>query len=147
LDGKPEASKPLLAWECLVCITSKEYSWKRWLLRPSWEIQLSHQVLAWLEAEPVSIRERVDVVLSVLAAHGPNLGRPLVDSVSGSGIRNLKELRVLSSRDHAIRILFCFTPARIALLLVAGDKSNNWNSWYKQAIQEAEEIYERYVEN
>jgi hypothetical protein len=89
----------------------------------------------------------VDVVLSVLAAHGPNLARPLVDSVSGSRIRNLKELRVLSSRDQAILILFCFTPARIALLLVAGDKSNNWNSWYKQAIQEAEEIYERYVKN
>ena len=116
-------------------------------MRPSWDIQLSHQVLDWLESEPVSIRERVDVVLSVLAAHGPNLGRPLVDSVSGSRIRNLKELRVLSSRDHAIRILFCFTPARIALLLVAGDKSNNWSSWYQEAIQEAEEIYERYVKN
>jgi hypothetical protein len=35
----------------------------------------------------------------------------------------------------------------MALLLVAGDKSNNWGSWYQQAIQEAEEIYERYIEN
>ena len=116
-------------------------------MHPKWEIRLSHQVLAWLESEPVAIRERVDVVLTVLAAHGPNLGRPLVDSISGSSIGNLKELRVLSSRDRAIRILFCFTPARIALLLVAGDKSNNWGSWYQQAIQEAEEIYERYIEN
>ena len=114
---------------------------------PKWEIQLSHPVLAWLDSEPVAIKERVDVVLTVLAAHGPNLGRPIVDSISGSSIRNLKELRVLSSRDRAIRILFCFTPARIALLLVAGDKSNNCGGWYQQAIQEAEEIYERYIEN
>jgi hypothetical protein len=98
-----------------------------------------------LESEPVAIRERVDVVLTVLAAHGPNLGRPLVDSISGSSIGNLKELRVLSSRDRAIRILFCFTPERIALLLVAGDKSNNWSGWYQDAIEEAEEIYDRYI--
>jgi hypothetical protein len=116
-------------------------------LNPYWHIQMSHEVEAWLDSEPVAVRERVDMVLTVLRAQGPGLGRPLVDSISGSVIGNLKELRVFSSSDRAIRILFCFTASRIALLLVAGDKSNSWNSWYPNAIKQAEEIYERYLED
>ena len=112
-----------------------------------WTIEISHQVENWLESEPEALRMRVDVVLSVLRSQGPALGRPLVDSISGSSISNLKELRVLSSSLSAIRILFCFTPNRRALLLVAGDKSGSWNSWYPNAITQAEEIYERYLKN
>lgn len=116
-------------------------------MNPKWEIKMSHQVLAWLESEPVDIRKRVDMVLVVLCDLGPNLGRPLVDSITGSRIGNLKELRVLSSSKRAVRILFCFTPNRNALLLIAGDKSRNWSNWYQSAIEQAEEIYERYIEN
>lgn len=116
-------------------------------MKSRWEILISQQVQVWLESEPVAVRERVDMVLTVLSAHGPALGRPLVDSIAGSRIRNLKELRVLSSRETAIRILFCFTPDRTALLLVAGNKSNNWSGWYPSAIELAEESYERYLKN
>ena len=91
---------------------------------------MSHEVEAWLDSEPVAVRERVDMVLTVLREQGPGLGRPLVDSISGSVIGNLKELRVFSSSDRAIRILFCFTASRIALLLAAGDKLNSWKSRY-----------------
>lgn len=131
----------------LHCITSREYSSRRRLVKPQWDILISQQVQVWLESVPVAARERVDVVLTVLSAHGPALGRPLVDSIAGSRIRNLKEHRVLSSRETAIRILFCFTPDRTALLLVAGDKSNKWSGWYPSAIELAEETYERYLKN
>jgi hypothetical protein len=59
----------------------------------------------------------------MLAEIGPALGRPLVDTLRGSGIANLKELRPRSGRDVAIRILFIFDPWSQAVLLVAGDKA------------------------
>jgi hypothetical protein len=108
---------------------------------------MSDQVLEWHSRQRPEVLEKVQMAVSVLAVEGPALGRPLVDSIVGSSIRNLKELRVSSSSHQAIRILFCFTPERTALLLVAGDKSNNWSNWYLEAISEAEEIYEHHLEN
>jgi hypothetical protein len=114
---------------------------------PSWEIQMSEQVAEFLEAQPLEVQERIDMVLTVLSAEGPSLGRPLADSIGNSKIRNLKELRITSSSNSAIRILYCFTKSRIALLLVAGDKAGNWTNWYKEAIESAEETYERFTKD
>jgi hypothetical protein len=108
---------------------------------------MSEQVTNFLEAQPVEVQERIDMVLKVLSAEGPSLGRPLADSIAGSRIKNLKELRISSSRDSAIRILYCFTESRVALLLVAGDKSGQWSTWYQEAINRAEETYERFTED
>ena len=114
---------------------------------PSWEIQMSEQVAEFLEAQPIEVKERIDMVLTVLGSEGPNLGRPLADSIANSKIRNLKELRISSSSNSAIRILYCFTKSRIALLLVAGDKAGNWTNWYREAIESAEETYERFTKD
>jgi DNA-binding XRE family transcriptional regulator len=72
---------------------------------------------------------------------GPGLGRPLVDTIKGTSIPNLKELRVSSAR-----ILFVFDPWRACVLLVAGDKSGRWTAWYEEAIPLAEQRYEIYLE-
>lgn len=114
---------------------------------PSWEVQMSEQVAEFLEAQPIEVQERIDMVLTVLSTEGPNLGRPLADSIANSKIRNLKELRINSSSNSAIRILYCFTKSRIALLLVAGDKAGNWTNWYRQAIESVEETYERFTKD
>ena len=108
---------------------------------------MSEQVAEFLEAQPIEVKERIDMVLAVLVSEGPNLGRPLADSIANSKIRNLKELRISSSSNSAIRILYCFTKSRIALLLVAGDKAGKWTNWYKEAIESAEETYERFTKD
>ena len=69
---------------------------------------------------------------------GPGIGRPLVDTIRGSALANLKELRPGSAGRSEIRVLFVFDPERRMLLLVAGDKSENWRRWYDQAIPLAE---------
>jgi hypothetical protein len=38
-----------------------------------------------------------------------------------------------------------FDPWRSAVLLVAGDKSGQWSRWYRDAIPEAEFVYEAYL--
>jgi len=55
--------------------------------------------------------------VDVLSECGRTLGRPLVDTLTGS--KNLKELR---PRQTTIRVLFVFDPWRSAIPLVAGDK-------------------------
>ncbi|MGW0215923.1 type II toxin-antitoxin system RelE/ParE family toxin [Micromonospora chokoriensis] len=87
----------------------------------------------------------VNVAIDMLADTGPGLGRPLVDSLRGSTISNLKELRPRSGRDVAVRVLFVFDPWSQAVLLVAGNKAGDWNRWYDNAIPVAEIAYEGWL--
>jgi hypothetical protein len=58
----------------------------------------------------------------------------------------MKELRSGSSGSREFRILFVFDPLRQAVLLVAGDKSGNWISWYRDNIPLAERRYRSWLE-
>jgi hypothetical protein len=75
----------------------------------------------------------------------PALGRPLVDTIPGSKIKNLKNSALVPSGTSENRILFAFDPWRSAILLVAGDKSGAWGRWYAKAIPHAEQLYEIYL--
>lgn len=52
----------------------------------------------------------------------------------------MKESRV-SVGGRRLRVLFAFDPRRVAVLLVGGDKTGQWRSWYAAAIPEAEALY------
>jgi len=73
------------------------------------------------------------------------VGRPLVDTVAHSSVRNFKELRPGSAGRGEVRILFAFDPWRSAILLTGGDKSGEWHGWYRRAIPHAEELYAEYL--
>lgn len=105
-----------------------------------WEIFLVDEVRQWLDDLDEPTLTRVVQALDALAEGGPGLGRPLVDTLHGSSMANLKELR-----PGTVRILFAFDPWRCSILLVAGDKSGRWNEWYREAIPLAERRYEMYV--
>jgi hypothetical protein len=60
-------------------------------------------------------------------------------------LHNLKELRPPSAGSTEIRILFLFDPWRSAILLIGGDKSGEWSRWYRENVQVAERLYERYL--
>jgi hypothetical protein len=105
-----------------------------------WDVYVVDEVREWIDSLETESFARVVQAIDLLAAAGPSLGRPLVDSIRGSAVANLKELR-----PGSIRILFAFDPWRCTILLVAGDKSGQWNSWYKTAIPLAEQRYEIYL--
>ncbi|MFE3543619.1 type II toxin-antitoxin system RelE/ParE family toxin [Nocardia sp. NPDC059177] len=110
-----------------------------------WDIYQTDEVEMWIEAlrrtDPIAA-DHVDAAVDALSEHGPTLGRPLVDTLTASKLANLKELR---PRQTMIRILFVFDPWRSAILLVGGDKTGRWKSWYEQAIPHAEMLYEIYL--
>ena len=70
----------------------------------------------------------------------------MVDTVVGSVMDNLKELRPGSATGSEVRVLFAFDPWRSAILLVAGDKSGRWKSLYRDAVPEAERLYRDHLQ-
>ena len=109
-----------------------------------WPVDIA-AITDWLRALDDDSREQVVAAVELLEEHGPQLGRPLVDTVSGSRHRKMKELRPGSSGRSELRILFAFDPARQAILLVAGDKSGNWKSWYRKNIPLADDLFDDHL--
>jgi hypothetical protein len=104
--------------------------------------------LSWLHELRRSDRltlVQISQAITVLAEEGPGLGRPLVDTVAGSKLPNLKELRPGSSGGSEVRLLFVFDPERRAVFLVGGDKSGKWSDWYTTAIPRAEDAYTEHL--
>ncbi len=114
----------------------------------AWTVILVDEVTDWyrhlVEHDPETA-EQVEVAIDLVADEGPALGRPFVDTIVGSALRNLKELRPGSKERSEIRILFVFDPARQAILLVAGDKAGNWSRWYRESIPVAEQRYAKWL--
>jgi hypothetical protein len=106
----------------------------------AWEVELNPQVLQWRRSlDPVSA-DRFAAALGQLQRGGPGLGRPYVDAIKGSRHRNMKELRV-----GTMRALFAFDPRRHAVMLVAGDKTNDWRGWYQRNIPVADRAYDKHL--
>lgn len=113
-----------------------------------WEIYVVNEVRDWLDGLRATNRTTFDLIddaIYTLSRSGPALKRPLVGTIAGSTIKNLKELRPGSTGRSEIRILFVFDPWRSAILLIGGDKADNWQGWYRRAIPLAEQRYEMYL--
>lgn len=99
----------------------------------------------WLSSSDARTYDQVMAALRILAAIGPGLGRPLVDTIIGSRHNNMKELRPGSSGRSEVRILFAFDPKRRAILLLAGDKQGRWDKWYRKNIPVADDRYDEHL--
>lgn len=53
----------------------------------------------------------------------------------------MKELRPGSTGRTEVRVLFAFDRQRMAILLVGGDKGENWAGWYPHNIPIADERF------
>ena len=93
------------------------------------------------------VRVGIAARAKLLAEHGPQLGRPYVDTLAGSRHVNMKELRF--DADNGVwRVAFAFDPARQAVLLVAGDKAGaNQRRFYKQLIRTADKRFADWLES
>jgi len=109
-----------------------------------WEVDTTDEYDAWFmeqgEDEQASIRMKVEL----LAEYGPQLPRPYADTLKGSKLSNLKELRT-QTEDHVFRVAFLFDEERKAVLLIGGDKKGkNEKRFYQNLIKQAEKIYQKY---
>jgi hypothetical protein len=97
-----------------------------------WAVEFHSDLEPWADGLGQKDSEALLAAVRVLRAEGPNLGRPLVDSVKASKHKNMKELRPGSTGRTEIRVLFAFDAKRRAILLVGGDKSKDWQGWYRR---------------
>jgi hypothetical protein len=109
----------------------------------TWEVEVSDEFREWYSSRTVDLREAIAAAVDALAQAGPDLGRPLVDTLKGSRYPNMKELRV-QHQGRPYRILFIFDPRRNAYLILGGDKSGD-PRWYEVAIRKADRIYAQYL--
>ncbi len=108
-----------------------------------WEVEYTDTFGVWWDELTEDEQDRVTAAVELLEQGGPALGRPLVDTLKGSRHPNMKELR---PRGGHIRVLFAFDPRRMAILLLGGDKSQRWGSWYAEAIPAADALYDIHLQ-
>ncbi len=108
----------------------------------AWEIELTEQAQSWFGNLGQRDASRIAASLDELQRSGPGLGRPFVDSVKGSRHHHMKELRSVGGN---LRMLFASDPQRRAIVLIGGDKTNDWRGWYARNIPLADRLYDKHL--
>ena len=97
----------------------------------------------WLLSLAADERTSVLAGIELLELYGHNLSRPYADTLKGSQLKNLKELRIQHA-GRLFRAFFVFDPLRQAIVLCGGDKTGD-KRFYKRMIPLAEHIYNQYL--
>lgn len=113
----------------------------------AWNVEFHEAFLPEFMTLQIDVQTELLAHAKLLAAFGPALGRPRVDTLNGSRHANMKELR-FQANNGVWRVAFAFDPKRQAILLVAGDKSSvNQKRFYKRLIQLADERFDSHLDN
>ncbi len=111
----------------------------------AWDVRFHPELANEVLVMPVAVRGELLAHARLLAEFGPTLGRPTVDTLKGTKIGNLKELR-FNADGGVWRVAFAFDGRRIAVLLVAGDKRGVAPArFYKMLIKKAEQRWESWT--
>ena len=110
-----------------------------------WNVEICGELEAEWDSLPEAVQDEILAHGKLLEQFGPQLGRPRVDTLKGSGYANMKELR-FDAADGVWRVAFAFDPRRIGVLLVAADKSGvSQKRFYRQLIDKADTRYEAHL--
>ena len=112
--------------------------------RTLWDIRFHPVFETWVNSLAQPDGEALLAALRILREEGPALGRPLVDSVVGSRHSNMKEIRPGSTGRTEVRVLFAFDKKRRAILLLGGDKSDDWSGWYQRNMPIADDRFDEH---
>ncbi len=110
--------------------------------RVSWDVYFTEPAEQWILGLSDPDYEAIMAAVELLEEHGPTLGRPAADRIEALRHHNMKELR--SFGGH-LRALFAFDPKRQAIVLLGGDKTDDWTGWYERNIPIADQLYEDYL--
>ena len=111
-----------------------------------WTVLLCDEFSDEIDDLPIKVQDEIFKFAGLLQEFGSNYrGNRKADTLKGSKISNLKELRFKAS-DGVWRVLYAFDPKRQAIILIAGDKSGvSQKRFYKQIIKKAEERYDNHL--
>lgn len=109
----------------------------------AWEVEFTNEFEQWWDDLLIPEQESVRVKVELLAELGPALTRPHADTIHGSIVQNLRELRI-QHEGRPYRVLYVFDPRRTGVLLIGGDKTGN-PRWYAEFVPKAEAIYMQHL--
>lgn len=109
----------------------------------TWEIEYTDEFEVWFLALEEVDQDRIVAAVEILEAEGPGLRRPLVGPIKSSRFAHMKELIPVGTD---IRVLFAFDPRRTAILLLGGNKENEWRSWYTRMVPRADRLYQSHLD-
>jgi hypothetical protein len=104
--------------------------------------QPTPQVGTWLAGLTPTDRARIVPAIEALLEHGKDLGSKLAKPIKSSRHHEMRELRAVTGN---IRVLYGIDPNRRAVLLVGGDKTNNWRGWYDQNVPNADRAWDQHL--
>lgn len=110
-----------------------------------WEVAFHEEFDKEFQALDEGLQDELLAHAILVREHGPNLGRPTVDTLKGSTHANMKELR-FTWNGEVWRVAFAFDPMRRAVLLVGGDKGGaDKKRFYKRLVAVADERFDRHL--
>lgn len=108
-----------------------------------WTVIFTERFTIWLNMQDKETKRSVVSSLYRLRLAGPQLARPYADTIKESKYANMKELRI-QHQGKPLRAFFAFDPLRQAIVLYAGDKSND-KQFYKEMIRLADSEFTDYL--
>ena len=110
----------------------------------SCEVEYTDEFEQWWEALTDSQQEDVAAIVEELERRGANLPYPSSSKIQSSKYSHMRELRIQSG-GHPLRVFYAFDPRRIAMLLIAGDKTGD-DMFYEHMVPVADDLYAVHIE-
>jgi hypothetical protein len=99
--------------------------------------------MEWFDALTVEEQEEIAATIGLLENRGPRLPFPYSSGVASSRHSHMRELRT-QVQGHPYRTLYAFDPRRVAILLIAGDKTGD-DRWYDVFVPRADKLYDEHL--
>jgi len=113
----------------------------------AWEVEYTDEFGDWWDTLTESEQDAVDRCVICLEDLGPRLREPYSKRIESSRHHpDMKELRA-SAGGHKLRVLYAFDPRRTAILLIGGDKTGEWEDFYKKMIPIADDLYDEHLDS
>ena len=112
----------------------------------TWNVEFTDEFGEWWENLTEIEQDEIYAKVGLLVRRDPLLRFPVSDVIESSKhFPTMRELRV-SAQGRQIRIFYAFDPRSTAILLIGGDKTGEWERFYRKMIPVADELYDVHLE-
>mgnify|MGYP000004660398 FL=1 len=109
----------------------------------AYEVEVTDEWREWFDELTADEQEEVASAVGLLERVGPHLPFPYSSGVTSSRHSHMRELRT-QVHGRPFRSLYAFDPRRVAILLIAGDKSGD-DRWYDVFVPRAADLYDEHL--
>jgi hypothetical protein len=109
----------------------------------AYEVEVTDEWLAWFDQLTADEHEEVAASIGLLEAKGPHLPFPYTSGVTASRHSHMRELRT-QVHGRPFRKRYAVDPRRVAILLIAGDKTGD-DRWYDVFVPKADDLYDEHL--